>query len=256
MHRKRGSVLLLATVLTLTVGALTLTLFNVCFAYHRSSAAGLDHEFALRAAESGANYYVAQRALEEDYFDTNPAPHASKSVGNVTFDLDSAVPGASEGQWDLVLTGTHGDATYRRAAAVGYRRVPMPRGLAVAGTGNSGDTVFELRGGSEVVSYDSASGAFDSNNSGDNAQVMVAGSSDLTGNTTIHGDITATGSVTTDGSAQVTGTVTENGTVTAIEDVDSVVDSVMTSSRAANDNTNLSGVFGAQWSPVRRTTET
>ncbi len=60
MHRKRGSVLLLATVLTLTVGALTLTLFNVCFAYHRSSAAGLDHEFALRAAESGANEQIAK----------------------------------------------------------------------------------------------------------------------------------------------------------------------------------------------------
>src|SRR2546422_3898017 len=144
MNRERGSILILAMIVTLMVGALTAAILATTFSQQRSSREGLNRELAYQAGESGAAYYLVKLAAEPDYLATNPAPQAVMCMGSTSFQLESAQSLGASNQWQLALRGISDTVSYRLNAVIGYRQGHIPPRLLAAGTGDPSATVLQL----------------------------------------------------------------------------------------------------------------
>ena len=250
MERRQGSVLILVTIVTFLVGAFVAALYSTTFAYMESSKVRLNNEMAYQAAESGAGYYLVKFAADSDYFTSNPAPHASMAVGNGAFELQSATPTGMANHWQIVIRGTADGTSFRQNVVLGHKRIRIPDGVVMVGTGDPSDVALSLASGSKVGSYDPADGAYNPSAPGNNGNAAVNGSVTMTGTSIVYGDVNAEGTSTEDLSSDITGTLTENTAPTEIDDIDPIVNNAMTASKTSNNNAVLGGIFGSQWTAV------
>ena len=247
---EQGSTLIIVMMLMMLLGGFVIALQSV--SWHRSRAArvALAEESARLAAESGIAYFLAECRADEDFFRNQPAPHAPRTFGGSTFVLDSADAIATD--WNLVLTGLSDGVSVTVAATLGSATISIPTELKLAGTGDSEDTALTIDSGSIVGAYDGAVESFDALSPSD-GEVHVAGSLEILNSSTSYGDVTLSGDLEAGIPSSVSGTLTENGTVSATDDIDAIVDDHLTRSKAANDNANLTAIFGASWTPIAGT---
>jgi len=247
---RKGSVLAVVLVAVVALAGLIGALSSVSVSYSKASASPSDREGAYQAAQSGVAYYLARLGLNENYFTASPAPHAPIDVGAGSFELLTATL-ASQGVYNVVLQGTQDGTSYLLAAAVGREPVKLPPGISVTGTGNKTSQVLTTSSGAKIASYDPDFGAYNPASPGDNVQITVNGTAKLTG-TNVYGDVTTQGSII-NSSSTITGTSITNSPPEDFDDIDPLVNQLMASSKVANNNAVLAGIFGTKWTPIAGT---
>ncbi len=247
-----GSALLLAIFLALVLAATIGMLVSQSVTCHRASQSYLDRELAYRSAESGLQYFVHQASRDTGYFSDLGIDLPVVAMGDAAFALEDVVE-TSASSWEIIVAGSANGATFRLAAALGYRLIEIPRGLTTVGTGSRTTVTLTLSNGSIVGSFDPEDGPFDPASPGANGHVDINGGINMSGSSDIYGNATATGSITTSGGSAISGDIESGANPIPIESIDPLINQAMTDSRLANDNGVLSGIFGSQWSPVSGT---
>jgi hypothetical protein len=118
----------------------------------------------------------------------------------------------------------------------------------VTGTGNKTSQVFVTSSGAKIGSYDPKYGAYNPGAPGDEIEISVNGTAKLT-STQVYGDLTAQGSIIQSGST-ISGDAVANAPAEVFDDIDPLVNSLMATSKTANDNAKLAAIFGSKWVPV------
>ncbi len=247
-ERQRGAILLIVLVLVVAVGAMATGFLAIADLYARSSLDSFNRERATFAAESGISYYMARLLQDPNYFLDNPPPHSATQIGDSTFELEYADPGASD-QWAVVCVGRDGDQTHRVQSVIGRGRISIPAGIVVAGTGNPSDVVLDISSDTTVGKYDPLTGNLDINIVGD-AVMSVNGSLRLNSSSEIYADVNASGSLLGGNGNAIQGTLTENGLPVPVESIDSVVNRLIESSRLSNDNSVLTSNWNYNFTPA------
>ncbi len=250
MDRNKGSILILIAAFCILAGLLGVAFYTTVASYHRAAAESFDQERAVWAAESGVAYYLARLIDNTDYFDANPAPHPAVTLNDTTFELVRAEKVPSTITWSIVVIGRIGRGSYRMGAAIGGGLVDIPDGIVITGTGNPSSSVLEVSGTTTIASYNSDQGSFDIASPGSNGNLSIDGSLTLGAGTMIYGDVNASGSLLSGLPSYVVGDLELGVPAPAIEDIDPIVSSLLTSSKTANNNSVLSGIFGAMWTSV------
>src|SRR3989442_10976499 len=101
------------------------------------------------------------------YFTLNPAPHGAKTMGNSSFELESAQTLGVNNQWQIRLRGLCDGVAYRLNTVIGHRRIQIPNGVVAVGTGAASSVVLQLQAGSPGASYDPSPGPYDPLNPGE-----------------------------------------------------------------------------------------
>jgi hypothetical protein len=249
MNRDRGAILIIIMILTLMGAGLSGAILGMSFSHHRTSREVLFREQAFQASESGASFYLSKLAGDNNYFNSNPAPHAPIRLGSTSFRLESAeLVAGSTSQWQVRLLGACDQVTYPLDTVIGHRRIPIPDGIVATGTGNVNSVVLRIENGTRVGSFDPDIAAYDPANPGQDANVAGKGGMTVT-SSNVYGDITVTGN-STETASWVGGTITENAPDFPVDDIDPIVFNAMNESQTTNQNAALAGIFGSQWQPV------
>ncbi|MEM7233880.1 MAG: hypothetical protein AAF517_17010, partial [Planctomycetota bacterium] len=248
-ERENGAVLILVSVLALMAGAIAATYVATGRSYSNAASESFENEFAYRAANSGIAYYLGQLSLDEDYFVATPAPHTSHPLGGATFELESAVAGADDDQWDLVVRGVHRSGAFRLAGTVGLMFIEVPHGMTIGQVWRDPSQMqYTVANGAVVGGYNSTTGTFDPANPEDTT-VRVNGSSTLFGGATIDGTLKTSGTFTGD-ELLVSGGVTQSAEATGIDSISAIWNAHLAEAAAANDNASLAAIFGTSYTPV------
>ena len=249
-HNQEGSTLVVVMMLMILLGGLAAAYQSVTWHQGRAARSSMATEFALRAAESGVAYFLSEYRADPSYFTLNPAPLCAQSMGDANFRLESATAFGIE--WDAVIVGSSDGIEYPLAATFGPSLVIIPPRLQVTGDGSPGNVALDLQNSTIVGSYDSTIAAFDPGAPLDTT-IQVDGSVILENTSTAYGDVEASGTLVSGSTSNVTGTFTASSTPSEVEDIDLLVVAQLDASKTANDNSNLSTIFGAAWTPIAGT---
>ena len=244
--RERGSALIPVLIMLLSIAGMCAAMNMTTIATQRSARISHDLARAAHAADSAISFYELQLEIDGDYFIDNPAPHDARPMGTEMFTLESANPTGSN-QWIIEITASCDSTDYRTFAVLGSSSITIPSGLVLSGTGNPGDDILRMNGGSTFGSYDPAVGSATLN---PNGMIYANGSVRLVGTATVHGDVTVSGWISSAGPSTINGTETEGASDFALDDYDSVITPLIDGAEAANDNATLATIFGSGWSPI------
>lgn len=246
-HREEGSALLASLVMIVILAGMCSALQMSSVVTFKATQETIDLQDAARNAESGLAYYLTQLELDQDTFVNDPAPRTPQPLGEGSFQLVESTPEGTPGVWELGIESTVDGIDYRTVAVVGFRRLEIPHGIVVAGTGSDTDVTLTMSGNAELASYDPTVGT---STIRDNAGMWVNGSLALNGTADVMGEAAATGTITAGSNTSISGDTLQGGPTIPVDTFEDVAEPLIASTKASNDNDTLAKLFGAQWTPV------